>query len=481
MFLIALCVSIVLEALARFIDPPIITNPEFILAVGCLGLASNLAGFVILGSGHEHSHGSGGHHQHGEEAHGSEEQQPSAQGSERAAEEGRAGELADQGNAADETGRVADVLPEVAVARYRASVPEDSRVSGRRDRRGTGAGRHGRLTSIDDISIHPASFRQDIIAAIRPQPDHDSGSDASPRNETAVVDETEPREDTPLLKGARDAQAAHGAVSEACPGQKRSRRASSIHQLHNHNKPREPGKGHGHNHGDMGMHALILHVLGDALGNVGVIITALVIWLTDWEGRYYADPVVSLFITLVILKTALPLTMATAKVLLQATPDNIDPNDVREDIEALPGVISCHHVHIWQLSDTKIVASMHIQVAFPISEANGERYMELSKMARKCLHAYGIHSATIQPEFCTDAAHAHGEQADAAMRMDGAAPASSPDAAAARPPPPRCDYSEGKLCLLDCVDDCIGQGCCSPPRSRPESTHSGEGQEEHRR
>jgi solute carrier family 30 (zinc transporter), member 1 len=157
----------------------------------------------------------------------------------------------------------------------------------------------------------------------------------------------------------------------------------------------------------MGMNAMVLHVIGDALGNIGVIVSALVIWLTTWSGRYYADPAVSLFITLIILRSTIPLTSATAKILLQATPDHIDVQDIKEDIEDIPGVVSCHHMHIWQLSDTQLVSSMHIEVSFPISEANGARYMELAKAARKCLHAYGIHSATIQPEFCIDRAHHH--------------------------------------------------------------------------
>ncbi|KAL2021406.1 hypothetical protein VTK56DRAFT_7159 [Thermocarpiscus australiensis] len=489
-FLIALCVSIVLEALTRFIDPPVIGNPQLILIVGCLGLASNLVGFAVLG-GHGHSHGPG-EQGHGEDIHSYAEGDAHTHGLDRAAEEGRAGHLGDAEIAADETGRVADVLPETAVARFTASAPESpprhirfgdeggeregrrsgnterlrSRSSGRRERRSPGPVRHGRLTSIDDISIHPASFRQEIIAASRPQPDDESSSDSSPEEETAVLDEAEAHENTPLLNKAGDAQAGKTASGPYLTS-RRPRRGSGIHHLHNHNKPKKPGKGHGHSHGDMGMNAMVLHVLGDALGNVGVIVTALVIWLTNWPGRYYADPVVSLFITLIILRSALPLTVAASKILLQATPENIDLNDVREDIQALPGVISCHHVHIWQLSDTKIVASMHIQVAFPISEANGEKYMELSKMARKCLHAYGIHSATIQPEFCLDTAHAHGD--DAAMRMDGSTAAERP----------RCEHTEGNLCLLDCVDDCTGQGCCSPPTSRPGSVHSEEGHGHH--
>lgn len=57
----------------------------------------------------------------------------------------------------------------------------------------------------------------------------------------------------------------------------------------------------------MNMHALLLHVLGDALGNVGVILTGLIIWKTTWEYKYYCDPVISLIITIIIFSSALPL------------------------------------------------------------------------------------------------------------------------------------------------------------------------------
>lgn len=210
------------------------------------------------------------------------------------------------------------------------------------------------------------------------------------------------------------------------------------------------------------MNAMILHVIGDALGNVGVIATALVIWLTDWPGRFYADPAVSLFITVIILRSAIPLTKATSKILLQATPEHIEVKDLREDIEALPGVISCHHVHIWQLSDTQVVASMHIQVAFPISEAGGEKYMELAKRARKCLHAYGIHSATIQPEFCLDDTHDH--DAAVATQVEGSLDGSYDSRGRAKVP--------ADTCLLECVDDCAGKGCCGGTGSLPKSSAS---------
>lgn len=454
-FLIALCVSIVLEALARFVEPPEIGNPQLILIVGSLGLASNLAGFAVLG-GHGHSHGHGEHDHDNEHDHDHNHvhgEGPShSHGLDGAAEEGRAGY-----SDTHETGR--------HIRFDRESTPRQGRSSVRGGRRTPGP-RHSRLTSIDDISIHPASFRQEIIAASRSQPDDESSSDSNPEDETAILDGALPEEDTPLLS-RKDHGHAHGHGTHITA--KRARRGSGIHNLHNHNKPRKAGKKMGHDHSDMGMDAMVLHVLGDALGNVGVIATALIIWLTEWKYRFYADPVVSLFITLIILKSAIPLTVATSRVLLQATPENIDLQEVREDIQALPGVVSCHHVHIWQLSDTKVVASMHIKVAFPISEAGGEKYMEVAKMARKCLHAYGIHSATIQPEFCLDNTHDHEE--DIAMGLDGTSVVAAP----------RCEPTEGQLCLLDCVDDCVGKGCCSSsvPGSRPESSHSHDHSHDH--
>ena len=451
-----------------------IGNAQLILIVGSVGLASNVVGYFVL-DGHGHSHGSDDH-SHGGEAHSHAEGDGHSHGYSDlpSAEEGRSA-----GFLADESGRVVDVLPEVAVARLTArGGPETpprnvtfgredsrsdtvehsgSRVSRGRERRTTvGSRTHGRLTSIDDISIHPASFRQEIMEACQPQPGEESSSESSVEEEAANPTAPESAENTPLL-GAHSHKGTYGSRSTS----RRSRRNSGTHDSHNHSKPRKSGgKGHGHSHGDMGMNAMVLHVIGDALGNVGVIVTALIIWLTDWPGRFYADPAVSLFITLIILKTAIPLTKTTSKVLLQATPTGIDANDVKEDIESLPGVEACHDVHIWQLSDTTIVASMHVRVKFPVSEKNGEQFMELSRRARRCFHAYGIHSATIQPEFWTGLGGGYEEGDGLALRMDGST---------AVPP------NGENVCLLECVDDCTAASCCVVTKPRPGSSRSGTG------
>lgn len=472
-FLIALCISIILESITRFIDPPEITNPQIILIVGCCGLASNLVGFVVLGHG-GHDHGHGGEHSHdGEHSHEHDHNHNEAA-------------LAEEGRAA-ENGPATDIFPEVAIARASAagSSPDtvrrihfdnadfgrrsesehvgrsQSRSSGskRGERRRAGSLKHSRLQSIDDHSFHPASFRQNII-------DH-SRTNIGDSDDSSMDDDMVANEQTPLLNANGTAVKDHGDGHhdhKHSPAG-RGRRDSGVHKEHNHSKPKKASSGghggHGHNHADMGMNAMILHVLGDALGNVGVIVTALIIWLTDWSWKYYADPAVSLLITAIILHTALPLTKASAKVLLQATPDEIDIQDIKEDIQTLEGVTSCHHVHVWRLSDTKIVASMHVQVDFSASQDGGVKYMTLMKQTRKCLHAYGIHSVTIQPEFCLDEECNHDEQA---ALQDGRTTANCPKAATGQ-------------CLLGCTDDCVDEGCCSVPASQNgagsiRSTHS---------
>ena len=60
----------------------------------------------------------------------------------------------------------------------------------------------------------------------------------------------------------------------------------------------------------------------------------------------------------------------------------------------IPGIISVHELHVWRLDQKKAIASAHVVV----SDQNVSNFMEKAKTVSECLHAYGIHSATIQPE-----------------------------------------------------------------------------------
>ena len=95
---------------------------------------------------------------------------------------------------------------------------------------------------------------------------------------------------------------------------------------------------------------VFLHVMADALGSVVVMISASVIWLTDWEYEDYLDPVLSLVIVVIICVTTWPLLRDSTLVLLNSIPPNIDLSQLQSDlIKSIPSVANIHELHVWRL------------------------------------------------------------------------------------------------------------------------------------
>lgn len=81
------------------------------------------------------------------------------------------------------------------------------------------------------------------------------------------------------------------------------------------------------------MLGVIIHVIGDAINNIGVMVAAVVIWKVENKGRYYADPAASVFIAMVILLSAIPLVTNSGAILLQTAPIGVDLDHIKHDIE----------------------------------------------------------------------------------------------------------------------------------------------------
>jgi solute carrier family 30 (zinc transporter), member 1 len=81
------------------------------------------------------------------------------------------------------------------------------------------------------------------------------------------------------------------------------------------------------------MLAILFHVVGDAINNIGVIIAAVIIWKTTAETRFYADPAVSSFIAIMIILTAGPVVKNSGQILLQSAPSGLVMEDLKHDIE----------------------------------------------------------------------------------------------------------------------------------------------------
>jgi cobalt-zinc-cadmium efflux system protein len=101
-----------------------------------------------------------------------------------------------------------------------------------------------------------------------------------------------------------------------------------------------------------------LHVLGDLLGSVGAIVAALVIWLTGWMP---IDPILSVLVSLLILRSAWSLLMRTFNILMEGTPEGFDPQTLQTMLlEKVDGLAGVGHLHVWSLSSGQAMATMEI-------------------------------------------------------------------------------------------------------------------------
>jgi cobalt-zinc-cadmium efflux system protein len=101
-----------------------------------------------------------------------------------------------------------------------------------------------------------------------------------------------------------------------------------------------------------------LHVLGDLLGSVGAILAAIIIWLTGWMP---IDPILSVFVSLLILRSGWALLMRTFNILMEGAPEGFDSATLQNGlVEAVPGLARVSHLHVWSLSSGRTMATLDI-------------------------------------------------------------------------------------------------------------------------
>lgn len=471
----ALCLSIFLEAISRLFDPKRVSNPKLILGVGIAGLLSNILGLVLF---HEHSH----NHGHARTDKVSAAEQGNSQtdshpqnmtrksvGTMGTTSENSPGQGKDQSRlvGGGEDDSIAVNSESSSLARKTTSIG-----SSRHHRHTSGS--RSRFPNPEDINVHPASFRSEFIAASASRlEDIDSATGSDSEIENSSQKEA-PTEGTPLLRKSTS----DSSKKDTHPPTESNKFKTGDqygHEGHSHTQPKEGDLGF-HNRGDLNMRGIFLHVTGDALGNLGVIGSALIIWLTEYWWRFYSDPAISLIITVIILCSAIPLCKAASRILLQAVPTDINVDDIRRDINSLNGVQNCHHIHVWQLSVTKLIASLHIRVNGDFKGEGFARYMDLARAVSQCLHEHGIHSSTIQPEFLEDSrpqtlrsvSNVNDSGTNEAISRRGREKSKSGNSGEEESMD-----SEAKACLMECGDECDEQGqCCAP------SSISGDGYDE---
>jgi len=144
---------------------------------------------------------------------------------------------------------------------------------------------------------------------------------------------------------------------------------------------------------NLNVRGAFLHMLGDMLSSVGVIVAALLIFLFGWT---VADPVISIAISLIIFYGAVRLCKQSAYILLEFTPSHIDLYEVRTALMNVPGVEDAHDIHAWTIASGVYALSAHLRVSDqPVSACSC-----IVKTCENLLETkYQIRHTTLQVEY----------------------------------------------------------------------------------
>jgi cobalt-zinc-cadmium efflux system protein len=154
---------------------------------------------------------------------------------------------------------------------------------------------------------------------------------------------------------------------------------------------------HGGNRDNLNVRSAWLHVLGDILGSAVAIVAAIVIMFTAWTP---IDPILSVVVAVLILRSAYHIVRSSAHILLEGTPPGIDPEDVRKTLQTLlPAEADVHHVHVWAITGERAIATLHV-----CGLGTQQTEQTIAAMRSTLKDSFGIEHATIQiePDECID-------------------------------------------------------------------------------
>ena len=145
-----------------------------------------------------------------------------------------------------------------------------------------------------------------------------------------------------------------------------------------------------HGTDDLNVRSAALHVLGDILGSIAAIASALAV---IWFGWRYADPILAVVVVAILVHGAYRVLRESATILLEATPKGIDLEAVRTALTQVTGVMEIHHVHAWALTGEKPMVTLHARVTDGTDEESA-----MGRIKEVLLESFGIDHSTIQVE-----------------------------------------------------------------------------------
>lgn len=111
---------------------------------------------------------------------------------------------------------------------------------------------------------------------------------------------------------------------------------------------------------NLNVKAAYLHLMGDTLSSVAVILGGIAIWKFK---IFWLDPLITVLVGIYIIYHTWGVLRQTVDILMQSTPKNINVNSIKTEVEKLPEVDNMHHLHVWKLDDVQIHLEAHINLA----------------------------------------------------------------------------------------------------------------------
>jgi cobalt-zinc-cadmium efflux system protein len=151
-------------------------------------------------------------------------------------------------------------------------------------------------------------------------------------------------------------------------------------------------------HKSINVKAAYIHLIGDSLSSVVVIVGGVLIQIFK---IYWIDPVITVLISIYIIRSGFLILKQSVNILMQSAPDNLDLAGIKHKVEQLPDVANIHHLHAWMLTDNEIHLEAHIEINKDLKLSQVKSVQR--EIERFLLTDFKVNHVTLQFEF--DAAH----------------------------------------------------------------------------
>jgi cobalt-zinc-cadmium efflux system protein len=145
--------------------------------------------------------------------------------------------------------------------------------------------------------------------------------------------------------------------------------------------------------GSLNRRAALVHVFGDMAGSVAALVAGAVIAATGWLP---IDPLLSLFVAVLILRSTWLLLKAATPILMQGVPAHLSYDEIGRALTRVPGVATVHDLHVWHMTSERAALSAHLLIRDPAEWPD-----TLAAAQRLLAERFGIDHVTLQPAWCS--------------------------------------------------------------------------------